>query len=144
MTYVWKPSEEYLSSSNVARLMRRLGVDSADELRARSVADIGAFWDGVVEDLDIPFRTPYSRTVDATRGIEHAEWYVDGEPNAADACVGKWTAQTPDAAAVVHEAEDGSTRSISFAELADRVARVRAGLRGLGLGKGAPSRSTSR
>ena len=35
---------------------------TADELRARSVADIGAFWDAVVHDLGIEFRAPYSRT----------------------------------------------------------------------------------
>lgn len=136
MTYVWKPTPEHLTSTNVARLMRRLCVSSADELRARSVADVGAFWDAVVADLEIPFRTPYSRTVDTTRGIEHAQWFVDGGFNATEACLMKWAARTPDAAAVVHEAEDGSTTSLSFSELVDRVARLRAGLRAHGIGKG--------
>ena len=36
----------------------------------------------------------------------------------------------------MHEAEDGTTSSLTFAELADRVARVRAGLRALGIGRG--------
>ncbi len=39
MTYTWQPSGDYLDHSNVARLMRTLGVATADELRARSVAD---------------------------------------------------------------------------------------------------------
>jgi acetyl-CoA synthetase len=136
VSYVWKPTEDYRTSTNVARLMRRLGVGSADELRAQSVADIGAFWDAVVADLEIPFRTPYSQTVDTTRGIENAQWFVDGGFNAAEACLLKWRARTPDAVAVVHEAEDGSATSLSFSELADRVARLRAGLRAHGIGKG--------
>jgi len=67
MTYAWHPSGDYLDHSNVARLMRTLGVTTADELRARSVADIGAFWDAVVRDLGIEFRTPYSRVVEGGR-----------------------------------------------------------------------------
>ena len=43
---------------------------------------------------------------------------------------------TPGAAAVVHEAEDGTARRLTFAELDDQVARVRAGLRARGIGKG--------
>ena len=38
--------------------------------------------------------------------------------------------------AVVHEAEDGTVRRLTFAELDDQVARVRAGLRARGIGKG--------
>jgi acetyl-CoA synthetase len=136
MTYVWTPDEDYLSSSNVARLMRRLGANTADDLRATSVADIGAFWDAVVEDLQIPFRTPYSTVVDQSRGIEWPEWFVGAELNVADACLGKWAEQAPDRPAVVHEAEDGTTTTLTFAELSHRVARVRAGLRAHGIGKG--------
>src|SRR5271163_4367285 len=91
MTYTWRPSRDYLDRSNVARLMRTLGVTTADELRARSVADIGAFWDTVVHDLGIEFRTPYSQVVDLTRGIEYPEWFTGGTINIVDAALGRWT-----------------------------------------------------
>ncbi|HEY3001409.1 MAG TPA: AMP-binding protein [Kribbellaceae bacterium] len=136
MTYTWHPSQEHLQTSNVARLMRTLGVSTADELRARSVADIGAFWDVVVRDLGIGFRTPYTQVVELSRGIEYPEWFVDGTINIADAALGRWAAATPDATAVVHETEDGTVRRLTFAELDDQVARVRAGLRAHGVGKG--------
>lgn len=134
--YVWRPTADYLANSNVARLMRTLGVGTAEELRARSVADIGAFWQAVVDDLEIPFRTPYSKVVDTSRGIEYPEWFVGGGLNVVDACLRRWARQTPDVTAVVHEAEDGSVRRLTFAELDDQVARARAGLRARGLGKG--------
>jgi acetyl-CoA synthetase len=136
MTYVWRPDDDYLSSSNVARLMRKLDVTTADELRAVSVADIGAFWGTVVDDLEIPFHTPYSRVIDLERGIKWPDWFVDGGLNAVDACLGKWVSRTPDAVAVVHEDEDGTVHTLTYAELADQVARVRGGLRSLGIGKG--------
>ena len=99
MTYIWHPSRDYLDHSNVARLMRTLGVTTADELRARSVADIGAFWDTVVHDLGIEFRTPYSQVVDLTRGTEYPEWFVDGTINIVDAALGRWKGATPGATA---------------------------------------------
>jgi acetyl-CoA synthetase len=136
MTYVWHPSRDYLDNSNVARLMRTLGVGTADELRARSVADIGAFWDAVVRDLGIVFRTPYAGVVDLSHGIEDPEWFVGADINIVDACLARWAEATPDATAIVHEAEDGAVRSLTFAELDDQVARARAGLRARGIGKG--------
>ena len=136
MSYTWHPSPEYLYNSNVARLMHALGTPTADELRARSVADIGAFWDTVVKDLGIEFRTPYSQVVDLVRGIEYPEWFVGGTINIVDAALSRWKANTPDAIAVVHEAEDGMVRTLTFAELDDQIARLRAGLRARGIGKG--------
>ena len=136
MTYTWTPDADYLENSSITRLMATLGVDDVAALRAASVADIGAFWDAVVQDLEIPFRTPYTQVVDQSRGVAHPEWFVGGGLNVADACLGKWVERTPDGIAVAHEAEDGTTTSVTFAELADRVARLRGGLRAHGLGKG--------
>lgn len=136
MTYTWKPTPDYLENSNVARLMRRLGVETADELRARSVADVSSFWDEVVADLGIEFRTPYTQVLDVSRGIEYPDWFVDGRINVVDATLDQWVAETPEATAVVHETEQGSVRSITFAQLADEVARVRGGLRARGVAKG--------
>jgi acetyl-CoA synthetase len=136
VTYTWHPTPDYLENSNVARLMRTLGVSTADELRARSTEDVGAFWDAVVEDLGIEFRKPYTDVVDVSRGMADTEWFVGGSLNVVDICLTRWAEQTPDAAAIVHESEGGEVRVLSFAELDDQVARIRAGLRARGVGKG--------
>jgi acetyl-CoA synthetase len=136
MTYTWHPTPDYLENSNVARLMRTFGVTTADKLRARSVADIGAFWDVVVKDLGIAFREPYTEVVDVSRGIADPEWFVGGSLNIVDVCLARWADETPDAAAVVHESEGGDVGVVTFAELADQVARARAGLRARGIVKG--------
>jgi acetyl-CoA synthetase len=136
MTYSWQPSDDYLQTSNVSRLMRRLGATSADELRAISVADIAMFWDTVVADLQIPFARPYARVLDRSKGIERADWFVGGELNVAEAVLERWVAETPDQLAVVHETENGAVRALTYAQLAGPVASLRAGLRRRGLGKG--------
>ncbi|WP_036565066.1 AMP-binding protein [Nocardioides halotolerans] len=136
MTYVWSPDDDYRTSSNVARLMRRLDVSTADALRAESVRDVAAFWDVVVDDLEIPFRVPFSRVLDLSAGIERPEWFVGGVLNAYDACLGKWVQRTPDRPAVVHESEDGAVRSLTYRELDDLVARLRGALRTRGIGPG--------
>jgi acetyl-CoA synthetase len=136
--YAWTPTPAYIENANVTRLARANGLASLAGLRARSVADIGWYWDAVVRDLGLPFRVAYSKTVDVSRGIEHPEWFVDGELNIADACAGRWAADGSAAGrpAVVHEAEDGRTRVLTYRELDDQAERVSAGLRGLGITRG--------
>ncbi|NKQ51896.1 AMP-binding protein [Amycolatopsis sp. K13G38] len=134
--YTWTPSADYLDNANVTRLARAHGYDSIAQLREASVADIGWYWDAVVKDLALPFRTPYHRVVDLARGIEHPDWFVGGELNIVDACLDRWAASAPERAAVVHEAEDGTTRTLTYRELGAEVERVAGGLRALGIGRG--------
>ena len=136
--YTWQPTADYLEHANVSRLMRTLKAETVDDLRAKSVADIGAFWQSVVDDLGIEFAPPYSAMVDQSRGIEHSEWFVGGGINIADACLGRWTEHSDvwGQVAVVHEAEDGQTRSMSYEELSLAVAHARGGLHELGIAKG--------
>ncbi|WP_131785962.1 AMP-binding protein [Protofrankia symbiont of Coriaria ruscifolia] len=134
----WTPTSEYVENANVTRLARAHGLSSLAELRERSVRDIGWYWDAVVKDLNLPFRTPYSRVVDLSAGIEHPDWFVGGELNIVDACLGRWDGDEPVAnqPAVIHTAEDGKIRIVTYRELVRQVNKVSAGLRGLGIGKG--------
>jgi acetyl-CoA synthetase len=134
--YTWTPTEDYVEHANVTRLARAHGLGSIAELRKASVADIGWYWDAVVKDLGLPFGKPYDQVVDLSRGIEYPDWFVGGELNIAEACLDRWVASAPDRTAVVHEAEDGTVRSLTFAQLGAEVARVAAGLRELGIGRG--------
>jgi acetyl-CoA synthetase len=136
--YVWQPGPEYLQHSRVARFARAHGIDGIAELRARSVADVSWYWDAVVADLGLRFFHPYRQVLDLSRGTTDPDWFVGGELNVADAALARWAEdpQAADRTAVVHEAEDGSVDSLTFAELDDRVRRAAAGLRRLGIGRG--------
>ncbi|MGV9861828.1 AMP-binding protein [Rhodococcus koreensis] len=136
--YTWRPTDEYVENANVTRLARAHGLSGLGELRARSVADVRWYWDAVVRDLGLPFRSPYREVLDTSRGIEYPEWFVGGTSNVVDACLERWLADpaVADRTAVAHEAEDGTVRSLSYRELAVDVERAAAGLRELGVRKG--------
>ncbi len=108
--------------------MRANGIDTFDELLARSVADIAWFWDAVVQDLGIEFIDPYVDVVDRSRGPEWATWFTQGTINLAHQCVDLWAERTPEAVAVVWEGEDGETRQATYrrAPRPHRSARERA------------------
>lgn len=137
-TYTWIPSDEYLTNSRVSQFAREHGIANIDEFRTKSTADISWFWDAVVKNLDLSFSQPYTSVVDLSNGIEFPEWFVGGHLNVVDACLARWQ-QDPsmrDQPAVVHEAENGDIRQLTYAELYDQVVRASAGLKKLGLGKG--------
>lgn len=134
--YTWTPTDEYIRNANVTRLRQRSGFGSLDALRRASVADIGWYWDTVVKDLGLPFRTPYRAVVDLSRGIEHPDWFVGSTLNIVDACITRWQQDHGDAKAVVHVAESGAITSLTYRQLDEQVRHVAAGLRQLGVQRG--------
>ena len=134
--YRWLPTPDYIENANVTRLARAHGLHGIDELRKRSVADPAWYWNAVLDDLGIEFATPHNAVLDTSRGIEHPDWFIGAELNVVDACLGRWRDAGPDRIAVRHETEDGTTRTLTFGELAEQVGAATAGLRKLGIGPG--------
>ena len=130
---MWSPSPEYVERANVTRFMRAHGIATYEELVARSVGDVEWFWDAVVQDLEISFLTPYERVLDTSRGVEWATWFTGGTTNVAHQCVDVWAHRTPEAVAVVWEAEDGDVRRVTYRELRELTDRLAHGLRSLGV-----------
>ncbi|MCW2786642.1 MAG: acs [Marmoricola sp.] len=137
-TYSWHPSTEYVEGANVTRLARANGLAGLPDLRTRSVADIGWYWDAVVLDLGLPFAQPYMDVVDLTAGAEFPDWFVGGQLNITDACLDRWLSDPEDAerVAVLHEAEDGVVSSLTYRALAAAVDKVSHGLRAMGVQRG--------
>jgi acetyl-CoA synthetase len=133
---VWSPTAAYVERANVTRFMRRHGIETYEELVGRSVGDIAWFWDAVVDDLGLPWFTPYERVLDTSDGVAWTRWFVGGTTNVAYACVDVWAERTPDAVALRWEGEDGETRTWSYAELRVETDALAAGLRARGVGAG--------
>jgi acetyl-CoA synthetase len=93
------------------------GITQLADLVARSIGEPEWFWDAVVEDLAIPFTTPYEKVLDTSDGIPWARWFTGGHINLADACVDRWAATSPDAPAIIWEGEEGGVRTWTFLEL---------------------------
>src|SRR2546423_3744082 len=134
---VWRPTPEVIERARITRLMRRLGVSTLAELQRRSVDDPEWYWRGVVEDLGIRFTTPFSRVLDATRGPAWPRWFPGGRLNFADNCLDRHLdAGRGDKPAIVWEGDDGSTRTLTYNELAAEVGRLANALTALGVGAG--------
>ena len=134
---VWRPSCEQAEGSRLAAFMRKHGIATFDELMRRSTEDIAWFWNAVIADLDIRFRTPYTNIVDLSRGEPWAEWCVGGRMNIVDNCLDKWMGTPAERRIAVRwEGEDGATRALTYAELNGQVTQMAAALRSLGVGKG--------
>jgi acetyl-CoA synthetase len=133
---VWRPSAELVEHANVTRLMRAHGIETFDELLRRSQDDIEWYWDAVVKDLGIEFYQPYERVLDDSKGIAWSTWFTGGSINLAHNTVDKWATATPEKVAILWEGEEGTTRSVTYAELREVADRLANGLRSLGVGRG--------
>ncbi len=130
---VWRPDETLMHDSNVARFMAAEGIADFSTLLARSIDEPEWFWDAVVRFLGLPFAAPYTQVLDTSAGIEWATWFVGGRLNAASMCLDRLPADRP---AVIWEGEDGTTRTLSGAELRALTDRIAAGLAARGVGVG--------
>ncbi len=111
------------------------GLADYQTLAARAIDDPDWFWDTVVDFLGIPFRRRYTSVRSDTAGKEWTTWFTDGLINLSEACVDRWSesANTP---AVIGEREDGTSTTLTFAELGDVVGRLAGGLTRLGVAPG--------
>jgi acetyl-CoA synthetase len=118
---VWRPDPAAVATTNVGRFMTANGIDSFAELVAWSIDEPERFWDSVVGFLGLPFDEPYKAVLDVSDGIPWAKWFVGGRLNVAAACVDRWAAETPTAAAVIWEGEDGEVRRWTYEDLRAQV-----------------------
>jgi len=135
---VWQPTDDYIRRSNLKTFINTHKINSFEEFMYRSRTDIHWFTDAVLKFLDIKFQKPYSAVVDLSGGIQFPRWCVDGQLNIAYNCVDKW-ADNPDTAgrtALIYEAEEGHTVSMTYEELRREVNRCVNALRQLGIKKG--------
>jgi acetyl-CoA synthetase len=133
---VWRPPPEVVERANVTRLAARAGARDYFELLRRSSAEPEWFWPLAIEDMGIEFSTPWRRVFDDSRGPEWTTWFTGGRTSIARNCVNRWAQRTPDAIAAVGLGEDGSRRTLTFAEASREVTRLAEALVRLGVREG--------
>ena len=133
---VWKPDEATLEHANATRLLRRSGAASWAELQRRSWQEPEWFWPLCIDDIGLEFSTPWERVVDDSRGPQWATWFVGGKVSIARTCVHRWAERRPGSLAAVGLGEDGSRRTLTFAELSRDVTRLAERLVELGVEPG--------
>src|SRR5437588_12420431 len=134
---VWRPTADVIAASRLTRLLRKLQVPSLEALHKRSVEEPEWYWDAVVRDLGLRWTQPYTRVLDDSRGVMWPRWFEGGLLNFTDNCVDRHIDAGRGAhPAVVWEGDDGTTRTLTYAELARDVNRLANALSRLGVRKG--------
>jgi acetyl-CoA synthetase len=128
----WTPTLDFISTTNIAWLMHRAGVDSYEALHKWSLQNREAFWTATIERLGIRFQKPFSRVMDLSNGVENPRWLLDARLNIVESC---FTAPA-DSPAIIHQAEGGELEIMSVGELEKLTSRVASGLKRLGFKSG--------
>ncbi|MDQ7088323.1 MAG: acetyl-coenzyme A synthetase N-terminal domain-containing protein [Acidobacteriota bacterium] len=125
---IWRPREDDLENSNVARLMRRHGIADTAELRRRAARDPGWFYPAIIEDLGIEWLEPYESLLDDSRGLPWTRWFLGGKLNLVHNVLDRHLARHAERTAVIAEDDDGAVTRLSYGRLAERVCRLAAAL----------------
>ena len=134
---VWHPEQADREHSEIARLIRAIGCENYDELLQLAEADPARYWNVVQEYCGIVWDVEPTAYVDLSRGPEFPQWFPDGRLNWVNTVLSyARRADSSGRLALVAESEDGSTRQLTYAQLAQQVSDFAAGLAVLGVGRG--------
>ncbi|MFJ3779998.1 acetoacetate--CoA ligase [Streptomyces sp. NPDC090075] len=113
---------------------RGLHFGDYDSLHRWSVEDLAGFWSSIWEFADVRAARPYDAVLTGEE-MPGAAWFAGAELNYAEHAV-RYAATEPHAPAVIGFSQTREQIQLSWADLADQVARARAALRRLGVGPG--------
>jgi acetoacetyl-CoA synthetase len=136
---LWTPPSDLRQSTEIGRYMEWLadergrGFASYEELWRWSVQDLEGFWGSVAEFFGLRFEAPYERVL-GERGMPGARWFAGARLNYAQHLIG--ADGDRDLVAVVARSQTRPPIELTFGELREEAARVRAGLQRLGVGPG--------
>lgn len=83
---VWFPEENFIKTTNIAQLMRKLSINEYNAFHQWSVKHYPLFWERMINILNIQFDKPYQHIVDATQNIENIKWLPGASFNIAASC----------------------------------------------------------
>ena len=135
---LWAPPEDWRERSEIGRFMNWLrdehgrAFDDYEALRRWSVTDLEGFWGAIAEFFEVRFHSRYERVLSDPR-MPGATWFRGATLNYAEHLVGR--PEDRDTIAVHARSQTRAPIELTFGELAAQVARARAGLRGLGVGR---------
>ena len=133
---LWAPSTE---GTEIGRFLEWLAAERGrefgtfDELHRWSVDDLAGFWGAIWDFFGVRSHAPYERVL-GRREMPGAEWFPGALLNYAEHAFG--TAEDTDRTAVVAHSQTRAPVELTFGELREQVARARAGLQRLGVGRG--------
>jgi acetyl-CoA synthetase len=136
--YTWQPTPYFLRKSRIARFMQKHGIAEGDwrELLCRSL-DPHWFYPAMFEELGMKWFEPFYMPCDDSRGMPFTKWFLSGKINITHNCIERHVrGGHGDVIALRHENEDGTCRTISYAELSKHINLLAGGMKQRGVKKG--------
>ncbi|CAN5674082.1 acetate--CoA ligase [soil metagenome] len=130
---VFEPSTEVVENANITAYMQKKGFSTYDELHAWSIENSDEFWAEMAADLH--WFTQPTKTLEWN--APDARWFLGGKTNIAyNALDRHMSTPVRNRVAFYWEGEDGSTRTVSYADLYYEVSKFANALKSLGIEKG--------
>jgi acetyl-CoA synthetase len=137
MSFVWRPPEELVESSNVKAFMDEHGFRDYKELVEFSAENIEWWWKTAADVLGVEWFEPYKKVCDTSKGVEWTDWFVEGKVNLAYNVLDRHAkAKKKNKVAFIWEGEDGEVRKFTYLELYREVNRFANALKSFGVKKG--------
>jgi acetyl-CoA synthetase len=134
--FAWTPTAEQAGASRLQHFIDTLGAGDLDGVARIAHDDPQRFWTEVVDDIGVGWSRRFDAAMDTSEGLPWTRFWRGGRLNLAHNAVTRWSRRTPERAAVVWEADDGSTGQWTYADLERQTAYAAATLQALGIGPG--------
>ncbi|MGI8585484.1 MAG: acetoacetate--CoA ligase [Thermoleophilaceae bacterium] len=137
-TLLWEPTAEAKERASLTRYMRWLEAERGlsfagyHDLWQWSVTDLEAFWGSIWSFFEVRASCPYERVL-GSRSMPGATWFEGAKLSYAEHV---FRGKPDDGVALGHASELRERGEVTWAELRGQVARIAAGLRGLGVQRG--------
>jgi acetyl-CoA synthetase len=126
---VFEVPAEFAENARIA------GMDAYREMMRRAEADYEGFWAEQAR-AELAWDTPFSQILDESNAPFY-KWFADGRLNVSYNCIDRHIeAGNGERTAILWEGEPGDTRTISYNELRDEVAKLGNALKAQGVAKG--------
>lgn len=135
---LWNPPDGFIAHSNLCKFeqwlcqRKDLYFRNYNELWEWSVTEIEMFWESIWEYFEIIHHSPYSNVL-SSHSMPGAQWFEGATLNYAEHIFRQKSSDRP---ALIFQPEHGTPTSVSWSEMEQKVARVRAYLKSIGVEKG--------
>jgi acetoacetyl-CoA synthetase len=135
---LWQPSDQRIAAARITEFQNRvsdqfsLTLSTYDDLWQWSIDQPDQFWDSVCNYLNIEFSQPAKEVLQAGKGIRDARWFEGARLNFARHLLKR----RDDHIAIVFRGENGTRRSLTYAELYQQVAEVQSYLKKMNIRAG--------
>lgn len=122
---VFEPHADLVKSAHVS------GMAEYNQLCKQAEEDYEGFWASLAHEL-LVWHKPFTKTLNDEKAPFY-KWFEDGELNVSANCLDKHLATIPNKTAIIFEADNGETKTVTYKELYHQVCQFANGLKTLNL-----------